>query len=242
MMKHILYIAITGIIFTACRTVSVDSQVQRKSNSQLSLGMIGLQETNLLHSNFQTTALPELKKEIRISVKLVPFDNSSFKAYSKNSPNNKQKVNFADSIKQKPSFVKLQLMDKVLLMDELSQLYNDEVRKYLERQKDARLVTSLSVALKSADLEAIDNAKTVFLVGLGDKRYGIKLMNGNAESALIGFDKATVFAHGLSYFCWGKGKRNQPSIFDIVKEGDHCPNNTFREATKAVDVDNFLKF
>ncbi|WP_160114731.1 hypothetical protein [Aquimarina sp. AU474] len=230
------------ILVISCHTIKVNKSAMHTAiTSPIALGVIGIQYDRVLHSDFKETTIPSYKKGIRVDVATETFNASTYKAYLQSSQNNKQGITYIDSNKTKPMFIKLDLIDRVTILSELKDRANDQTVQYLKNQKNAGIVTSVSIGLSEPVIQEILNAEAVFLINKQYKQYQLSLVKNGASYKTIDFASTTVFGYQLSYFCWGMDDKRKIVLSDIVEEASSCPKNTYRDARKAKEKMDYFK-
>ncbi|HEX9601148.1 MAG TPA: hypothetical protein VF985_06640, partial [Mariniflexile sp.] len=212
-----------------------DQVSQTNTTQQVVLGSIGLEKDFILQSEFNNTAIPDYKTPIKVSPIVTPFNKHTLKIFTKANALQAAKVtvNYVDSIKTKPHYIKLQIADKVAVIDAINNEENTAVKKYLSYNTDANIITSISIALNQHDLDAITKADAVFLVEKGYKTYVLQLYEDAAKTQTIPFNQGVVFAFKGSNCCWQANKYHKLDIVDLVSEFNNCPNNTYRSAKRS---------
>ncbi len=243
-MNHKKYLLLVFIIttITGCRSVTVNKvRMHTASTTPIAPGVVGVQENRLQSSDFQVTAIPEYKQPIRLGVTELDFNAATYKAYLKTSKTNSQQINFVDSLETKPKFIKLEVLDQLTVISELQKEHNTQTIGYLKNQKDAAIVSTISLAYQADLLNEIGSAEAVFLINDNYKQYSLSLVKNGKSYKTIALSDVTIFGYRLSYFCWGQNDKNRIVIFDIVDEADPCTKNTYRNASKAKEKIDYLK-
>ncbi|TPN87681.1 hypothetical protein [Aquimarina algicola] len=207
----------------------------------IALGVIGIQEKGIQFSEYQTIAFPEYKKRIRVHAVTTDFTAKTFSAYSKVSKNDAQQVKYIDSIKRKPKFLNLELLDRITTIAELQEDYNSQTYNYLKGQQDITLVTNISMAVSQELIREIEQAETIFLKNGGYKQYQLELLKDHKTFKTILFSDTAIFAYGLSFFCWSENDKRQMILRDLVQEHSSCPKNTYQDTEKATQKTNYFK-
>ena len=240
--KHILVVISIACCLAGCRSISVNkSEMHTATTTPVALGVIGIHENQLLHTDFQVTAIPQFKKGIRVHTSLVDFSKSTFTSYMSVSADNKQQMTYIDSLETKPQFLRIELIDWVSAISELTQDYNQQTLTYIERQSDAEMISAISMAVKKEVLDEINAAEAIFLSNNQYKQYELSLIKNGQTYKTINFGDCTIFGYQLSYFCWGENDKKRVELFDIVDEKDSCPKNTYKKAEKAKSKIDYLK-
>ncbi|WP_146052752.1 hypothetical protein [Aquimarina sp. I32.4] len=239
---------IVGYIFflicccVGCQSIKVDKSTMHTAvKNPIAPGLIGVQKNGMYASEFQASAIPEYKKRIRVNATRVDFSQTTFKAYLNVSKGNKQQIKYVDSLESKPRFMTFELLDRVTILSELQKEYNVEALTYIKNQKEASIVTSISLAIPESLMQEIEQAEAVFIGSGAYKQYELSLIKDGRKYKEIDFSSTTIFAYGLSFFCWGENDRRQIMLADIIGEKSSCPKNAYRDAEKATAKMNYFK-
>ncbi|KZS40905.1 hypothetical protein AWE51_24185 [Aquimarina aggregata] len=239
--KYLVLLAVL-ITITSCHSIKVNKSAMRTATSTpVALGVIGMQQGTILHSDFKETALPTYAKPIRVGVITTTFDKTTFKTYTQIAKDNKQGITYIDSVKTKPIFITLELLDRVSLLSALQKEENEQTIQYVKNQKDAGIVSAVSLALPNQQVKEITAAEAVFLVNTKYKQYQLSLVRDGKSYKTIDFGSATVFAYQLSYFCWGANGKRKIVLSDIVDKTSSCPKSTYRDVGKAKEKMDYFK-
>ncbi|WP_299363500.1 hypothetical protein [Winogradskyella sp.] len=242
--KHLFSLYLLICLCYNCKSISVANESQTKTTQSIELGIIGEDKLFLLEEDYNSMAIPLYTKPIRLSVSMQEFNNSSFKAFT--SANNKKQqsfnISYADSLKNKPKFLKLELADRVTVLNMLNDKQNSNVKDYLRNKKNAHLISALSIALSNEKMNAILDADVLFLEQDTNKTLVLKAYQKNQVLTSLKFHDGVVFAYQASNFCWQEDDKYQLSIVDIVESTDKCPNSTYRNAKRAKKNINYFKF
>ncbi len=215
--------------------------MQTSVTNPIALGVIGLQKTDVLSSDFRVSAIPAYKQKIRVGVTPVDFTTTTFEAYLRVAKENTQGINYVDSLEHKPSFITLSLLDRVAIGTELQEVYNAEALAYLKSQKEVAMVSSVSMALPESLLQEINAAEAVFFNNGAYKQYQLSLVKRGKVYKSIDFTEATIFAYQLSFFCWAENDRKQIVLVNIIDKKSSCTGNSYRDALKALENMNYFK-
>ncbi len=211
------------------------------AKNPVALGVIGLHEEDVYSSEFQVLAIPEYKKLVRVNSTSVDFNKMTFNTYLKADKDNSQGIKYVDSLESKPRFLTLEILDRVGTIEELQKDYNVQTLTYLKSQKEAAIVTLVSLALPKVLIQEINNAEAIFLSDSSYKQYQISLVKEGKLYKTISFAETTIFAYELSFFCWGENDRKQIKMVDIIDEKTSCSKNAYRDAEKAKGKMNYFK-
>ncbi|TXK78899.1 hypothetical protein [Mesonia sp. K4-1] len=206
------------------------------------LGSIGTGKEYILEEDYTNTAFVEYQQPIKLSSSILPFTKRTYKLFneaSKKQPSD-LKINYTDSLVEKPKFVQLHISDKVTVLEQLNNKNNEELIDYLKVQPEAKMVTSISLALNQEKLNQLQTAEGAFLTQSGYKHYVISLYKEGEPIDQIQLNDGAVFAYETSSFCWKENKRRQLQIVDITN-GDPCPKKTYSNSRKVIKEENYFK-
>ena len=170
------------------------------------------------------------------------FSKKTYRLYEEAShkQNAEFKINYIDSLAEKPKFVQLFIADKVSVLEQLNNKQNEKVKNYLKIQPEAEIVTSISFALNQQKLQNLQKAENIFLIQKGYKRYGIELYKEGELIDQLEMNEAVVFAYKKGSFCWQEDTKHKLKVVNIV-EGEGCPSNTYSKAKRAEQNPDYFK-
>jgi hypothetical protein len=238
MIKRVLLICVLAF---SCKSIPVQNETQTTTTQSLSLGMIGEDKLFILEEDYNSIAIPIYKEQIKISASLVDFNKSSFKAFKKANSNKAEPLQI-DTLSTDTKFLKLEIADRVAILNTLNEDQNEDVKKYLINKKDAHIISAVSIALDNEKLKFITEADALFLKQESHKTYVIKVYKNNQIVTSLSFNDGVVFAYQSSSFCWKENDRRQLEIVDLVESTDKCPNTTYRSAKRAKNKVDYFKF
>src|SRR5690606_7379909 len=92
------------LVFTACKTISVQDNQYQTAKGQIVLGSIGQDANYLLEQHYSSSAIPNYTTPIKVQVTSVPFNKSSYKNFQKahTFQTDKVQVKYVDSLELKP--------------------------------------------------------------------------------------------------------------------------------------------
>jgi hypothetical protein len=232
------------LLFTSCKTISVQNKQYHTTTQKVSLGSIGMDENFPLEHTYNYLGIPNYNKPIKVSVTPIFFTTTTYNAYvkAKESQPNTITVNYADSLKVKPRFVNIQTEDKIELITILNETSNKDVKAYLLNQNQSHIVTNISMVLKDKVLEALTQAEEVFIEANGIKSLALKLYNNGELKETINFNEGVVFAYRASSACWKENSKYQLEIVDLVEGDNTCPSKTYKSPKRAKKKINYYKF
>lgn len=232
------------MVLTACRTVNVNHTNQKTIHDQVLLGSIGLVDNSLFQTDFNNSAFPEYKQPIKVNYSINDFNKKTFVAFLEANEKQGLKLNikYVDSLKEKPKFLTLSIADKVGVLNALNYNENKDVNDYLANNVNAKIVSTISIALPQNLIDEITKSEEVFLVQDSVKNYALQLYSNGETSSKIQFNSGVVFTCQTSSFCWKENDKHQINIVDFVDRQSSCPNKTYKSAKRAKKKINYLKF
>ncbi len=236
------------LFFVIAITLSCSNQIISptiySTVEQLQLGEIGEDKNYVLEKSYTHTAIPSYDQPIKVNVKQQAFSNSSFKAFEKATvhQNKKIAVNYVDSLETKPKFLKLQIADRVAVINNINNKENEDIEGYLQNKAEAHLISEVSMVFSAQQQTAILRADEVFVKTYGVKSYALHLYREGVLVDTIPFSEGISFKYGTSNFCWKEVRYSTWEIVDLVAQDERCPKGTFRFPKKDKDVNDYLKF
>ncbi|MFD0963844.1 hypothetical protein [Pseudofulvibacter geojedonensis] len=242
MYKKLFFICILSLFFKSCKTVVVDAKNSTITQRPVSLLCIGDEEDLLLESNYANNAIVAVNKPVKVIVTTNHFTKKTHKAYTNaNSIQSKNiNVEYSDSLEKKPIYLSISIADKVSVLDALKEKQNQSLKEYLSLQDNAKLITKISLVVKTVDIEKMQQAEEVFLAPYGLKSYALNLYSKGEIIHRVLFTDTVVFAYNSSGICWKENNKHQLEIVDLVG-GNGCPVKTFKSANRAKKKINYFK-
>src|SRR5690606_27666322 len=152
------------LVFTACKTISVQDNQYQTTNEQIVLGSIGQDANYLLESSYYSTAIPNYTTPIKVQATGVSFNKSSFKKFQQAQAFQSKafQITYVDSLELKPSFLNLEIVDQVGLITLLNDKTNQDIKEYLVNRTESHMVTKISIAFPETILKVVQEAEEVF--------------------------------------------------------------------------------
>ncbi|MFI1772551.1 hypothetical protein [Thalassobellus citreus] len=243
MNKYVVLLNI-GLFFVSCKTLSIQNEQQSITTQNLQLGTVGEQKGFVLEQDYNSIALPKYEQPIKIRVHLVPFSKSTFKAYkkAKTFQNGDVILNYIDSVKTKPTFLKIEIADRIAVLNALNNQVNKDVLLFLKNRTQAHLVTSISTVFNQELTEALRHAEEVYLETSGINNYVLKTYKDKKQQRIILFEEGVMFAYQTSNACWKENDAHQLQLVDLVESNDSCPSKASRSAKEKKKKINYNKF
>ena len=240
--KKYVLLLFAMIVLVSCHSIKVHkTNMHTSTTAPVAIGIIGLQDNGMLQSDFREVALPKYESAIRLGVSKVQFDSNTYKTYTRQSGGNKHNITYIDSLDTKPYFLKMEILDQITLLSELKKETNAHVTEFIGSQKDAVLVSAVSLAIEPQSIQEILDAEAVFLVNQNYKQYQISLVRGGKSYKTIDFAATSIFGYHLSHFCWSANSKRKIVISDLIDENSSCPKNSYRDERKAKEKTDYFK-
>lgn len=239
-----LRIIILLVILVSCKTVYVKKDQQKAASSNLELATIGENKPNLQINSFEVHAIPKLSQKIRVNATLLEFSKATYRAFKKATKfqGNKNNVKYIDSLVNKPTFVELNIMDKVTLLEVLNKSLNAEIIDYLKYTPKAKIVTTISIVFDLKEQNEINQSDEIYISNSKNKKYNLELYKNKKLVTTIDFSKGTVLSYKLSTFCWAKNNKNGIGIVKIIDNNSKCTINTSKRYQKLEHARYSIKF
>jgi hypothetical protein len=227
-LKITFLLLVVLIIISSCKTAVVNGEKYKVSQSTTYLGHIGHSKSILnTHHTFSARSIPTLQDKVRLDIQILPFTKKLYAVYLDKVAVGQSEITikYVDSLKVKPEFVKITILDLNSFAGEINSPYNINILNYLVDTKEAVMVSGVAMALPIEDILRIRQADAYYLVNNQDKNYTIVLYKQGKKVDAINL-KGVTLAYSLSKFCWAVNNRSQWYIGDIVKDSGGCKGNT----------------
>lgn len=244
MFRSPIFLMLYFFIFCfGCKSISVANETQIITSQSIELGIIGEDKRFLLEEDYNSTAISVYSEPVRVSVSVLEFNKTSYKAFSQ--ANNKKSlpltINYVDSLDSKPRFLKLELADRITILNALNNKENSAVKDYVKNKKDAHIISAISIVFDEEKTKSILDADALFLEQEPNKIFVLKAYKNNIVLGSFKFNEGVVFAYQASNFCWQENDKYKLNIVDIVESTDKCPNSTYRSAKRAKKKIDYFK-
>lgn len=229
---RLLNLFVLLILVVSCKTIHVNEQSYKTSNSKIELGALGEAKSIAdLKNNFTITAYPKIEEKIKLGVAIVPFTKKANKIYqSKEKFNQKQsKINYVDSLPVKPEMVSIRISDIATLVNILNSNQNNKIVSYIKNNERTSIITSILVTLDNISLEKVRSSDTYYLIQTNAAKLEIMLYKQGKKVDVIDLSPFTVIGYTVGKFCWYENERNKWMIGDIVPSGNSCKGKTFKK-------------
>ena len=164
---------------------------------------------------------------ISLRAQILPFTNASFKTYYKKALQNGDTnlIMFNDTMKVKPRFLRLSILNKIELTNHLNSNKYDDIRTYISQDKPYKIITQIDLTLKEEELSRFARVESVHV---RHKENGIVELELNSEGTVktLVMNNLEVFDYKWSNFCWGMDKFGKKTIMALSTGNQPCPNAT----------------
>jgi hypothetical protein len=221
----------------------VNGEHQTSTKQSLILGTIGFEKDFIAEYDYKTIALPNYENPIKVAASLVTFNKRTFKLYSEaqNTQSHIININYNDSLDKKPQYLKIEISDRLEVLNSLKDETNSDVFQFLKDNNKSHLVTSVAIAFNESNINLINDAQEIFLETTGVKTYSLNLYKGKTLQKKIFFNEGVIFAYQTSNCCWKQNDKYQLEIIDLVERNDKCPSNSYRSSNRAKKKINYYK-
>ncbi|NAS12909.1 hypothetical protein [Poritiphilus flavus] len=236
-MKPTFYLTALLLLLYSCGSLSGIHEGERLMPA---LGALGKADKNLISEDFLFLGNPVISSPVALSVRQHAFNRSSFKKFEDRNRfyEKKQDLQYTDSL-PKPTYISLQFVDRITLKGQLNEEENSDVRKYLSKDNDCRMVSEVSLVLEEELSSMIMHAEQLQLAT--DRGKFVLELITRSDTKRITVPAGAVFDYKLSGFCWDKDNYGNKQIAAIIPRGDHCPNGTERKANRLENDKTLLK-
>ena len=225
---------------TSCKTMVFDGNVHKLTTTDVTLGSVGLIKNNRFSSTYNNAAIPTYSTPIKVDATILPFEKSSYLAYTQAASLQSKNITVLnDSLYEKPKFVQIHIADKLALIKALNANENASIKTYLGFNKDASIVTDISISYPEDILQSIKNADAIFLEEYSKKSYALQLHVDGKETEKVLLSDGVVFTYKSAKGCWKQDKRRKLQIVDFTNT-NKCSKNTFKVADKARKKQNLF--
>ena len=242
-MNKFIYGIVVSFIVISCKSIKVNQEYQKTTTQNLQLGTVGEQKDFVLEQDYDHVALPVYNIPIKVSISPSSFNKLTYKAFvkAKTSQTQNVAVNYIDTLDTKPKYLKIDIADRVAVLNILNNKTNQDVFQFLKNKDQAHVITSLAVAFKNKQLDILTQADEVFLEVTGVKNYVLKAYKDNELQQTILFNEGIVFAYKTSSCCWKQNDKYQLEIIDLAEGNNKCPNQSYKSANRAKKEINYFK-
>ena len=225
---YFLFICVSIFLFS-CGTIQ--PKISIESQQTPILGFVGMEKSGLLKKEFTPFGFPVLNKGIAIEVKERPFNKSLANKYIhfKEELGQESTLVFQDSILPQPTYLNLELYDKLALQKLLNLKDNTDIKDYLAQDQKHRIIAGIRVYTDEELAKKLTLAEAVFLKENNKGILELELLTKTSRQR-VSFTKLQIFDYETLGICWQEDLYGKPKIATMV-EGS-CPKETFSKVSK----------
>lgn len=242
MIRNIFFICLLFLV--SCKSISVQNKQYQTTTQQVVLGSVGQDEHFVLEKTYNHIGIPNYSKPLKLYVTQIPFDKTTLRAFEKANVLQAAKlnINYVDSLDTTPTFLNIQTVDEIGLIQMLNGKENNDVKNYMMNQDQSHVISNISVVFDKTVMQQIIKAEEVFLEPSGIKSYTLNLYSNKQLIKPIHFNEGVIFGYRTSSACWKEDEKYQLQIVDLIEGDNKCPNKTYKSAKRAKKKINYFKF
>ena len=219
---------------------SIKSIAEKEGNLPF-IGTLGKEKTSVLKTRFIPIGNATLVQPISLTVQSTQFTKKTYNTYltAKELNGAEPTITYTDSLELKPTYIVLNINDKVGVIEALNKENNTAVKSYLEKDSDYRLVSSVSIATDVNKTKLILNSESIFLSTDANGKLQLELVNQQKREVLF-IANNELFDYEIMGFCWGVNRYGKP-ILETINENGRCPEGLAKDAKKIDKLPSLLK-
>jgi len=238
-MKLKFFFLLLLVCLTSCKLVSIGQESAKTLTSNPMLGTVGSFQDDIISSSFNEAGAPEFKGKIKLSVEKVFFNKQTLKQYNNKTLNKENVLRIVDSLDLNPSYLKLEISDKVGFMNTLNNAKNKDLKNYIEITRDKTILTSVWMYFPEEFANLLEKAKELYLINNHKSSYSIEVLNMDNTRQILSVKEGTVFGYNFSGFCWTENYKHEAVIAAFREVNEPCPGNTKKNSEKVTSKDLF---
>ena len=241
LLKNALSLLLLTLFLGSCASYKSKQQIAALTFPQLG----GIIETKgeLWFGTAEQIGALQWENPAQIMVQELPFNKASYANYA-NYMQTAGKINsipYVDSLPYKPKYLRLQLVDKISLVQVLNAGENKNVRSYLENDDAFKIVTRWDITATDALMVQLLEADAVLMEENPQNKMQLVLIK-DKKKQLVSQSELQVFDYDFSTFCWGEDRYHNKRIETLLTGNARCPKGTYKKAVKVTSDKSYLKF
>lgn len=238
----IIIIVCSLLILIGCKSTKT---INKNISQNIALLAIGKSKSNIGNITFRTASNAVIEKPIRVGITQKVFTKSTFKKYQSQlkSIGKVTSERYVDSLLMKPIYFELELLDKVMFVEELNKKQNRALFDYLTKTEEVVFVSNISLVFSKENANIFHEGDEFYVETSENKKMTIQAFKSDVEIGSLNVSLDHVLNYQLSKFCWGKGESDTPVIYDVLLEKENCSEGTYRNANqilpKTYDFKNY---
>ena len=203
-----------------------------------------MDENFILEKTYTSIGTPNYFKPVKVNVLPVSFNNASYSAFVNANLSQRKdiKMSYHDSLEIKPSFISLEISDKITLIELLNHKENLEVKNFLLNDNKANLITGISIVFDSEIYKMLVEAQEVFIEGSGINNIALKTYKDSKLEKTIHFNHGVVFSYRSAFICWRENSKYQLEIAGLAEGDNGCSKLSYKSSKRAKKDINYYKF
>ncbi|MFS4493183.1 hypothetical protein [Maribacter sp. 2308TA10-17] len=228
-------------LLSACGTYKSEQQAAALTFPELA-SMVRT-KGKLWFASTEQVGNPNWEQPIAITVQQLPFNRASYGTYTSHmvKAGKINGITYRDSLPIKPKYLRLQLLNKINITEQLNASENSNIRNYLATDNSYKMVTRFDITAADVLMVQLLEANTVQLAE-NDALGKYLILTKNSKETTIPFSDLEVFDYGFSSFCWGEDRYHRKRIEAILTGNASCPKGTYKKASKVTADKSYLKF
>ena len=238
-----LYFFIMLLVFS-CKTISVQNKQHIQTTRNMTLGSVGIDENFIIEKTYTSIGTPNYFKPIKVNVLPVSFNNASYSGFMAANLSQRKdiKINYHDSLDTKPSFLSLEIADKITLIELLNHKENLEIKNFMLNDNNTHLITGISIVFDSEIYNILVDAQEVFIEGSGINNIVLKTYKDSKHEKTIYFNQGVVFSYRSAFICWRENSKYQLEIAGLAEADNGCSKLSYKSSKRAKKDINYYKF
>lgn len=222
------------VVLVSCHSIQLDTALYKKTKSTTELGTVGKASCGMMGNTFETKAFPEIQNNIRVSVKVLDFDEKTRSVYTCKAKANKLQSYkpIIDSLPVKKQYAVITILDKEGLIKELNAPYNRSVRDYLVDVHKPQLITSIGITITADKVKKLQQSHAYYIKSVGQKNELLLVNTKGQVTATLPVFNDVVLGHKMSKICWATDTRHQWYVADLITGKERCSGATATSTQK----------
>lgn len=241
--KLLCFLPLIALI-TSCSVLPKKDAFEATS-TKVSLAVLGTKERSFRKTDFETVGIPVLKKPVALNYSVHNFTEELFKKYTNMSSGQPAPVvKYVDSLENKPKFVVLEIMDKVLLLSQLNKDVNRTSRTYIKNRPNTKIITGVRMVLTAEMKTQLKAADALYLTSNKRNKNVVLLYKKERQIGTLSLDNSFAFGYKMASFCWDISEEKQVRLGALVGDGERCSQKMLRDPKKLEErrIQEYLSF
>ena len=221
----------------SCKMMS-EISISEKNFKGLAVGDFVV-ETGTFEKDLEVKGQIQKNYRLALRVSSKTFTKKEFKTFKKHKNSELTKVEFVDSLPNKPSYYHIELVDDLAFLDLIQADKKGSLYTWILNEQAARVVTGVSMVFEEG---VLDDSATFYLVKQDNLSPYIEMVSFNGQKQKINFSEELIFDYSLSFFCWGKDSYGRLEIVDLVEKGNSCSSSLEKNPDKLIKEKSLFNY